>query len=72
MPWPKTGATHYQLGQMPCIQMVGCLLCSVVRIYEGDVGLKTSADRHHGYRSKKIPQHPIETKQHLIITFVMS
>ena len=68
MPWPKTGASHYhaQLDlpktKVVCSnQRVGCLLCSVIRVYEGDrcVGLVPFCGQD-GYRAQVL-QNPRET-----------
>ena len=36
MPLSQNGATHYHAQLSYDFQRIGCLLCSVVRIYEGD------------------------------------
>ncbi len=70
MSWPQIGATYYhaQLGLSDkgrAIKGIGCLLCIVVWIYDGDgpcascIGLVPCCV-HNSYRAK-VPQHPIET-----------
>ncbi len=52
-PWPQTGPTHYHVQlRLPdkrrAIERVGCLLCSVVRIYEGDGSIDQRKVRRSG------------------------